>query len=324
MSRRRKQLPWIQIWSRPLIGAIAILGAILTAYLTVSALSGASVACTAEAAGSGCNNVLSSSYAKVFGLPLSLFGLLAYLSMATFSLGPLAVDREQQRSLRNKLENWTWLLLLAGATSMTVFSGYLMYVLATELQTACPYCIGSAAFAVSMLILVLLGREWEDSGQVIFTGIVVGLVTLVGTLGVYSEKPVVAQGDRIVITQPTSPPTPGKGWQIDTQSGEAEIALAEHLTAVGAKKYGAFWCPHCHEQKQLFGKEAFQKIDYIECADPGTNVQSPACKTAGVRSYPSWEIDGELYPGLQTPEELAALSGYEGPSNFKYLLPGRS
>ena len=45
---------------------------------------------------------------------------------------------------------------------------------------------------------------------------------------------------------------PGE-YNITTSSGESEIALTQHLKQVGAKMYGAFWCPHCQEQKQLFG-----------------------------------------------------------------------
>src|SRR4028119_1082341 len=87
MSRRRQSTPWIHRWSRPLIGAIAVLGALVTAYLTAVKLSGNSAACPT----SGCEQVLSSPYATVFGLPLALFGCLAYTSMAIFALAPLAV-----------------------------------------------------------------------------------------------------------------------------------------------------------------------------------------------------------------------------------------
>src|SRR4028118_1544092 len=189
MSRRRSA-PWIHRWSRQLIGAIASIGALLTAYLTVLKLSGNSVACTAGAAAasaSSCNDVLSSPYATVFGLPLALFGCLAYTGMATFALAPLAVKSEQNKDLRSKLEDWTWLLLFTGATAMTIFSGYLMYLLAFKLKTVCLYCIGSALFSLSMLILTFIGRSWEDAGQLLFIGIVVGMVTLIGTLGVYAN-----------------------------------------------------------------------------------------------------------------------------------------
>jgi len=323
MTRRRSS-PWLHRWSRPLIGAIALAGASLTAYLTAVKLSGGEVSCLAgeaSAAASDCNDVLSSPYAEVFGIPLTVFGLLAYLSMAAFALGPLAVNRDRQKELRNRLEEWSWLLLLVGATAMAVFSGYLMYVLAFELKVPCLYCITSATFAASFLLLTLFGRAWDDLGQVFFTGIVVALVTLVGTLGVYAgvNSPTVA-GEGGVIPSPTTAPVPGLGWEITTTSGPAEIALAEHLTAQGVKNYGAYWCPHCYEQKQLFGKEAFSKIDYIECEADGKDAQPEACADAGVRSYPSWEIDGKLYPGTKPLAELADMTNYQGDRTFKYRL----
>lgn len=99
---------------------------------------------------------------------------------------------------------------------------------------------------------------------------------------------------------------------IETTSTETEIALAEHLTSVGAKKYGAWWCPHCHEQQALFGKEAFAEITYVECDPEGQNSQTSTCQAVGIQSYPTWEIDGELFPGVQSLSNLAALSGYSG------------
>ncbi len=330
--RRRRSLPWIYRWSRPLIGAIAIAGAILTAYLTITKLTGTGPVCSAEAqATGGCGGVLDSAYAEVFGLPLSLFGFLAYVSMAAFALVPLGIDRDRQKNLRKTWEGLTWWLLLAGSTAMAVFSGYLMYILATELKTVCLYCIGSALFALSLLILTITGKDWEDLGQILFTGIIVAMITLVGTLGVYAgvNNPVADQGVEVAdadglipIPIPTSNPVPPVGWEVTTTSGEAEIALAKHLTATGVKKYGAYWCPHCYEQKQLFGKEAFAEIDYVECAADGENPQVEACSAAGIKSFPTWQIDNKIYPGVKTPAELAELSKYEGNQDFKYKLPG--
>ncbi|MBE9046286.1 vitamin K epoxide reductase family protein [Pleurocapsales cyanobacterium LEGE 10410] len=331
--RRRRSIPWIHRWSRPIIGAIAIAGAVLTAYLTVTKLTGGGPACSADAvAGAGCGGVLDSAYAEVFGLPLSLFGFLAYISMAAFALVPLAISSDRQKNLKKQLENSTWWLLLAGSIAMAVFSGYLMYVLATELRTVCPYCIGSALFSLSLLVFTIVGRDWEDLGQILFTGVIVGLLTIVVTLGIYSNinspvaqangtaEEVVDADGFIAIPEAMGQPTPPKGWNITTASGEAEVGLAEHLTAIGAKKYGAFWCPHCYEQKQLFGKEAFSKIDYIECDPQGKNPQRDACLAAGIQSFPTWEINGEFYPGTKSPAELAELSDYQGNQEFKYKL----
>lgn len=326
--RRKRSLPWIYRWSRPIIGAIAIAGAILTAYLTVTKLLGGEVNCSADGAVGSCSSVLNSPYAEVFGLPLSLFGCLGYLAMATFALSPLLVDAEKNRSSRKQLENVTWLLLLAGSTAMAVFSGYLMYVLAFKIQAVCYYCIGSAAFALTMFILTIMGKDWEDIGQIFFTGAIVAILTIIGTLGVYANvnNPVAqatpdADG-KIAIPLAQGSPQPPKGWEITTTSGEAENELAQHLTAVGAKKYGAFWCPHCYEQKQLFGKEAFDKVTYIECAEESNpRLQTPACQAAGIRSYPSWEINGEIVAGVQALDKLAEMTEYQGSQEFLYKLP---
>jgi len=328
--RRRRSVPWIYRYSRYIIGAIAIVGAILTAYLTFEKLTGGEVGCSIDGAAGGCNNVLNSPYATVFGLPLSLFGTLAYTGMATFALAPLAVNPDSNRKLRSQLENWTWLLLLAGGVAMAVFSSYLMYVLFTEIQAICPYCIASALFSLSFLVLTIIGREWDDLGQIFFTGAIVALITLVGTLGIYSginsnlnaEAAIDPATGRIIIPEAEGQARPPKGWEITTTSGAAEIELAKHLTAIGAKKYGAFWCPHCYEQKQLFGKEAFKDVNYIECARGGVNPQRQACLDAGIQSFPTWEINGKLYSGVQSLEKLADLSDYRGARNFKYTMAG--
>lgn len=325
---RRRSTPWIHRWSRIIIGAIAICGAILTAYLTITKLTGGEVACLAsagaESAAATCKDVLSSRYATVFGLPLSLFGCLAYLSMATFALSPLAVNRDTQKQLKSQLETWTWLFLLIGATAMTVFSSYLMYLLAFEIRTFCLYCIASALFAISMLLLSIFGRDWEEVGQILFTVIIVGMVTIIVTLALYSQKDSsVTLSGRTLVPAITTTPEPPKGWDITTTSTEAEISLAEHLSEIGAIMYGAFWCPHCYEQKQLFGKEAFEKITYIECDPSGINPQPNLCTEAGVQSYPSWDINGELYRGTQTLEQLAEVSSYSASREFKYALPAQ-
>jgi hypothetical protein len=150
-----------------------------------------------------------------------------------------------------------------------------------------------------------------------------GIITLVGTLAVYANvnKPVsVAQGGHQVITRPTSYPEPPTGWEVKTTSGSAELALAEYLDKIGAKMYGAWWCPHCFDQKQLFGHDAAKRLPYTECADQGNNPHPEACEAAKVQSFPTWVIKGKTYTGTQELKELAQYSGYNGPTNFKYSM----
>jgi uncharacterized membrane protein len=318
---RRRSTPWIHKWSRPLIATIAGCGAVVTGYLTFEKLTGGTAACVAQAGAKGCNDVLSSPWATIpifGGVPLALIGLLAYISMVIFALSPLALKPEDNN--RKQLENWTWLLLLTGAIAMSVFSGYLMYVLFFNIKALCLYCIGSALFSLSMLVLTLVGRTWEDIGQIFFTAIVVGMITLIGTLGVYAgvNNPVGGTGSQQAASpKPIGEPTVGVGWEITTTSGESEIELAKHLTQVGAKEYIAWWCPHCHEQKQLFGKEAYKEITHIECDPQGKDARPDLCKAAGIQGFPTWQINGKLYPNVQSLDKLAEASGYKGSRNFK-------
>jgi glutaredoxin len=161
-----------------------------------------------------------------------------------------------------------------------------------------------------MFTLTILGRRWDDAGQLVFMGIIVAMVTLVGTLAVYApiNNPQAAEAN-----------IPGEaGPSITTQSGEAEMQLAQHLADIDAKMFGAWWCPHCHDQKQLFGREAAKAIPYIECSEDGQNPQVQLCRsTAGVEGFPTWEVNGEYLVGAQSLETLADASGYTGPRDFQ-------
>jgi glutaredoxin len=100
-------------------------------------------------------------------------------------------------------------------------------------------------------------------------------------------------------------------------SETAIAALAKHLKQTGAKMYGAYWCPHCQRQKELFGQAVFTRyINYIECDPRGTNPKPALCQAAKIRAYPTWEINGKFYVGVQSLENLAKISGYQGSHAF--------
>jgi len=88
--------------------------------------------------------------------------------------------------------------------------------------------------------------------------------------------------------------------------------LALHLSVSGAKMYGAYWCPHCATQKDLFGAAADQ-IPYIECDPAGENSQAPLCQQKGIAAYPTWEINGEFRQGVHPLGKLADLTEFPPP-----------
>ncbi len=300
MIRRDSSAPW----SRPTLTGLALFGAVLTGYLTIVKLTGGTAACPTE----GCETVLNSSYGEIAGLPLSLFGLGAYLLVAVLALLPQGLSDEVDQRWQER----TWTALFWLTTAMMAFSGYLIFVLTTDLQVLCLYCIASAALSLGLWLTTLLGKHWEDWGKLSFDGIIVTLLVSFAAIAINGTSPgLAADGTSNV------PNNDGyRGAAIATVSAPDNIALAQHLKASGAKMYGAYWCSHCHDQKSLFGAEALAELPYVECDAKGINAQPDQCKAAKVDGYPTWVIENQTISGTQELADLAEASGYTGSKNF--------
>lgn len=265
--------------------AVSILGMLLAAYLTWAKFTGGAVqGCSA---GGGCDLVLSSRWATLLGLPTSLWGFFGYASLAA-----IAFVRRADRQW-----TWAWSVALFGVC----YSVYLTIVSLTMLQSACPYCLTSLALMTATLALVVMQRPPEmahrswlglSAGQLAVAGLVILLVH--GT-NIRAQE------------EPTGPEDP------------TVRALAEHLADKGVLFYGASWCPHCQEQKRLFGASA-KRLPYVECNLAGPNApQASACTAAGVDTYPTWFINGRRYAVGQVLSlaELANASGFPDAASFR-------
>ncbi|MEN9613982.1 MAG: hypothetical protein RLZZ347_289 [Candidatus Parcubacteria bacterium] len=81
--------------------------------------------------------------------------------------------------------------------------------------------------------------------------------------------------------------------------------FATCLKDKGATFYGAFWCPHCQEQKAMFGRSV-SKLPYVECSTPDGNGQTQICKDKKITGYPTWEFaDGTRETGTVPLAKLA-------------------
>ena len=92
-------------------------------------------------------------------------------------------------------------------------------------------------------------------------------------------------------------------------------AFAQCLAKKQVVMYGAFWCPHCADQKKEFGS-SFRYVHYVECAVAGQppNVQAPACRDMQIRKYPTWVFpDGERVEANLTLEKLSEKTGCKLP-----------
>ena len=278
------------------MAVLATIGAIDTGAVTLKRwgiLGGLSCPGGAE----GCDKVLNSPWGTVFGQPLSLFGFLAYAAVLLMAVLPLVLQGEARANL-NRLSWWGLFLTSAG---MAIFSLVLVGVMTFQIKAFCTFCLLSALLSVALFVLSLIGGEWEDTGALIFRGVLTALA--VGLIGL---------GWATSVNRPESAVGPGMPIPVTSASTPATLALADHLTASGAVMYSAYWCPHCHDQKELFGKEATAKLKIVECAPDGHNSQTDLCKSKGVEGFPSWEINGKLDSGQKSLAQLAAMSGYKG------------
>ena len=97
---------------------------------------------------------------------------------------------------------------------------------------------------------------------------------------------------------------------ITNESSKYSIELAKYLTDNGVVKYSAYWCPNCYDQAKIFGKEAYKKLNVIECARDGKNSQTQLCIDKNIEGFPSWEINGKIIIGVRSLNDLAELTGY--------------
>jgi len=300
---RRRQEPGAK-WARIAMAVLATVGLIDTGSITLKrwGLLG-DLICPMGA--DGCDKVLNSPWGTVAdGIPLSFVGVLAYGAVLLMALLPLLPGLSENKA---ELSRRTWWGLFSVSLGMAVFSGVLLGLMVFKIQAFCFFCVLSGVLSLLLLILSVVGGGWDDPGQLIFRGILLALAVLLGGL-IWAS---VVDPDRAEL-----PTGEGVAPLVTTESSPATLALAEHLTGTGAVMYSAYWCPHCHEQKELFGKEASDKLKVVECAADGQNNQADLCRSKGLQGFPSWEINGSIESGVASLETLAERSGYKGDNNF--------
>ena len=116
-ATRKRSEPWLHRWSRPAIVALTLFGFSLTTYLTVTHFFGQKVA-LCDVQGSGCDLVLSSEYAKIFGIPLTIFGALGYLTLGLLAGLPLILKKDDPKAQAQLKELANFLMFMVSAATV--------------------------------------------------------------------------------------------------------------------------------------------------------------------------------------------------------------
>jgi len=129
---------------RVIAAIIALIGIADAVYLTVHHYTAEAVPCTLTG---GCEQVLTSEYAEIAGIPLAAYGAAAYF--IAFSLVLLSIYGSRM----------AWTIFGVQVVLMAIFTGWLIYVQAALIGAFCQFCLLSAAttFTLTILFLISLG-----------------------------------------------------------------------------------------------------------------------------------------------------------------------
>jgi uncharacterized membrane protein len=210
------------------MAVLASAGAAETLYLTASKLLNTSVACPT----SGCDAVLSSPYAQLFGVPLPLLGAATYAAVA-LAAGSAASTARSGRAV----PSWLSSGLAAGVCGLAATSAYLMYILQTQLGGApCVWCWASAAVSGALFSSLIAGmdrRQMADAAGPGLGATAAALAVLYAGFGPLAGSSI---SNAAELELPYVSPV------VTTESSEQTLSLAHRLREAGAVMYGAFWC----------------------------------------------------------------------------------
>lgn len=138
-----KWLPWAFV----ILGFIGFLDA---SYMTVSHYTGTAVNCSIT---EGCDEVLSSKYSVILGVPMALFGMLYYLFILVTAFFYLETGKKGA------------LKILTFTTAFGfLFSCWLVYLQFFVIKSICQYCMLSAINSTILFIFGLsLVSSWRSS-----------------------------------------------------------------------------------------------------------------------------------------------------------------
>ena len=137
---RTRTHDWLHVGSL-LFGA---LGALDAGYLSYIKLAHVEAICRGVG---NCETVNTSVYSEVYGIPIALFGLAAYLLI-------LAILLLEPRVLA--LQDYAPLAVFGLALTGTLYSAYLTYVELFVIHAVCPYCVASALLITGILVLAVM------------------------------------------------------------------------------------------------------------------------------------------------------------------------
>jgi len=218
-------------WPDRAILALALAGFAINALLLVRRLSGGGIA----GCGSSCEDVLNSRWSQVFGIPVTVLGLLAYaVLMVAFAT-----------------QNRRWVGPCVGV--IIGAAGWFILVQAVMIGRFCPWCM--AAHGIGVLIAVLgIWRHGIAVVPMVSSAIIAMLA--VGLLQSYGPLPVTHRVEKSTLAPPSAAiHARGNGPKAGFADGRKtyDVAAMPHLGRADARRvlveYFDYSCPACQTMR---------------------------------------------------------------------------
>jgi uncharacterized membrane protein len=123
---------------------LAILGAVDATYLYIYKLTGNPHMCLGNG---GCHDVNFSPYSEINGIPVSIFGLAAYLAIICILI--------LEARLKFAKENGP-LAIFGISLGGVAFTAYLTYLEIYVINAICPFCVASAIIITFIFVLAII------------------------------------------------------------------------------------------------------------------------------------------------------------------------
>jgi uncharacterized membrane protein len=260
---------------------LSLIGMIIAGYLSYTGWTGNAAAFCEE--GKGCDIVQSSQWAKFLGAPTAFWGLLTYAALAYIAA---RVDRASVQWRR------AWMVAIVGWG----VSAYLTAISFFVLQATCIYCLASFAI-LTAIVALLVWRRPETMPRFVWPRwlLQTGAAALIVIAIMHGQT---------------------RSAAISGDEDPYLAGLAMRLAESGAVFYGASWCPHCQQQKAMFGASV-ERLPYVECSPGGRGAPAaPSCVGARVNVYPTWVFaNGDRVSEVLSTEDLARRVGYKAASS---------
>ncbi|MBD2462077.1 hypothetical protein H6G89_13565 [Oscillatoria sp. FACHB-1407] len=120
----------------------------------------------------------------------------------------------------------------------------------------------------------------------------------------------------VTLTAPVGA-SPSPTASASPEAVEEAIALTTHLRTLETTLYlvDDEACTDCERQQEILGAEIMNRLNVQLCTSPTspefTGAADP-CRQSNVTTFPTWRINEQFYPGVQSIEQLKTLSGYQG------------